>query len=162
MTEGPELLLVGAVAVVGVLHTLVPDHWTPIVILARQHGWSRAETALAALRAGAGHVASTLAIGAAVWFAGAEAPRHFGRFVDLAASLALIGFGGWIAFSAWNEQHRPPAHGHGHPHRHDPHHPHRHADDPVWLSAGDAAVLTWHLHRHRHADGRVHAHRHEH
>jgi hypothetical protein len=44
MTFGPELLLIGAVAVVGVLHTVVPDHWVPITLIARQRGWSMAET----------------------------------------------------------------------------------------------------------------------
>lgn len=32
MTFGPELLLIGAVTAVGVLHTLVPDHWAPIAL----------------------------------------------------------------------------------------------------------------------------------
>jgi hypothetical protein len=40
----PGLLLVLSVAVVGVLHTAVPDHWVPITLIARQRGWSRAET----------------------------------------------------------------------------------------------------------------------
>jgi hypothetical protein len=34
MTVGPELLLIGAVAAVGVLHTIVPDHWVPITVMA--------------------------------------------------------------------------------------------------------------------------------
>jgi hypothetical protein len=49
MNYGPELLLVAAVASVGVLHTIIPDHWVPITLLARQRGWSKSETALAAL-----------------------------------------------------------------------------------------------------------------
>jgi hypothetical protein len=36
MNYGPELLLVAAVATVGVLHTIVPDHWVPITLIARQ------------------------------------------------------------------------------------------------------------------------------
>ena len=60
MTFGPELLLIGAVAAVGVLHTVVPDHWVPITMIARQRGWSMAETARASLIAGTGHVVSTL------------------------------------------------------------------------------------------------------
>ncbi|HEY5071164.1 MAG TPA: hypothetical protein VII63_03950, partial [Caulobacteraceae bacterium] len=63
----PQLLLVGAVAGVGVLHTMVPDHWVPITLIARQRGWSRAATARAALVAGTGHVLSTLAIALVVW-----------------------------------------------------------------------------------------------
>ena len=58
MNYGPELLLVGAVATVGVLHTMVPDHWVPITLIARQRGWSKSETALAALKAGLGSTSS--------------------------------------------------------------------------------------------------------
>ena len=49
MNAGPELLLIGAVAAVGVLHTIVPDHWVPITLIARQRGWSKGETARASL-----------------------------------------------------------------------------------------------------------------
>jgi hypothetical protein len=41
---------------------MVPDHWVPIALYARQHGWSKAETARAALMAGTGHVLFTLLI----------------------------------------------------------------------------------------------------
>jgi len=122
MNLGPELLLVGAVGAVGVLHTIVPDHWVPIALIARQRGWTKAETARASLVAGLGHVLSTLAIALLVWFAGLAVAARFGQLVDTAASLALIGFGGWIAVSAWRELrgrggagHR---HGHGHTHGH--------------------------------------------
>ena len=53
-----EALLVGAVAVVGVLHTIVPDHWVPITLIARQQAWSKGETARASLQAATGHVLS--------------------------------------------------------------------------------------------------------
>jgi hypothetical protein len=38
MTLSPELLLIVSVGVVGVLHTMVPDHWAPITLIARQRG----------------------------------------------------------------------------------------------------------------------------
>lgn len=62
MNYGPQLLLVGAVAGVGVLHTIVPDHWAPITLIARQRGWTTSETARASLLAGTGHVLSSLLI----------------------------------------------------------------------------------------------------
>jgi len=40
-----ELLLIGAVISVGILHTIVPDHWVPITLIARQQGWTLRETA---------------------------------------------------------------------------------------------------------------------
>lgn len=109
MTEFPGLLLVGAVAAIGVLHTIVPDHWVPITLIARQRGWSQAETARVAFKAGLGHVLSTLAIALVIWLAGVAVATRFGQWVDTLASIALVSFGVWIAVSAWRD-----LHGHGH------------------------------------------------
>ncbi len=114
MILAPEVLLVAAVAAVGVLHTLVPDHWVPIALIARQRGWSRRETAGAALRAGTGHVVSTLAIGLVVWIAGVAVATRFGHAVSVLSSVALIAFGGWIAISSWRELRASGGHGHEH------------------------------------------------
>ena len=68
-----------------------------------------------------GHVSSTLVIAIAVWIAGAAAATRLGHLVDTASSLALIGFGGWIALSAFRDM-RPAAgqtHHHAHPHHKD-------------------------------------------
>ena len=128
MNWSPPLLLVAAVAAVGVLHTIVPDHWVPIVLIARQRGWSRAETARAAFQAGTGHVLSTLVIAGAVWIAGVAFAERFGHLVDLVSSAALIAFGGWIAVSAWPELHHSAQHGHRHGHQHQHGHPHGQGD----------------------------------
>jgi ABC-type nickel/cobalt efflux system permease component RcnA len=115
----PEWLLIGAVAGVGVLHTLVPDHWVPITLIARQRRWTTGETVRTALVAGTGHVLSTLAIAVVVWLAGVAVARAFGGWVDAITSLALVGFGAWIAISAWREtQDGSHAHGHSHGHTH--------------------------------------------
>jgi hypothetical protein len=148
----PQLLLIGAVAAVGILHTVVPDHWVPITLIARQRGWSRRETARNAFVAGTGHVVSTLIIAGIVWGAGAAFAERFGGLVDTVASLALIGFGLWIAVSAWREArgadgHHHHGHAHGHGHR-----DHEHA----------GPALLRHAHLHRHGDGLVHLHRHVH
>jgi hypothetical protein len=126
MTDWSSFLLVAAVAAVGVLHTIVPDHWVPITLLARQRGWSRAETARAAFQAGVGHVGTTLALGLVVWLAGVAVADRFGHIVDTAASVALVAFGGWIAISAWREMQGGHGHGHGHNHGHGHGHTHGH------------------------------------
>jgi nickel/cobalt transporter (NicO) family protein len=187
MNWAPPLLLVGAVATVGVLHTIVPDHWVPIALIARQRGWSRGETARAALQAGTGHVVSTLLIALAVWTAGVVFAARFGHVVDLASSLALIGFGGWIAVSAWRELHpsHDDAQGHSHGHGHSHSHPHSHRDqrvdtepdhdapvyspmpaiedDPLYAPLrGETVVLSRHVHVHRHGQGPGHLHWHDH
>ncbi len=122
MTQQAALLVLAVVAV-GILHTLVPDHWAPIALLARQSGWTRVQTARAAFIAGFGHTVSTLAIGIIVWLAGVAFAERFGRDVSVASSLALIGFGGWIAISSWREARGEAHHHHGpeddHDHEHD-------------------------------------------
>jgi threonine/homoserine/homoserine lactone efflux protein len=101
-----ELLLIGAVLAVGVFHTMVPDHWLPIVLMARQRKWSTQKTALAALQAGTGHVVSTLLIAVLFWGAGAAVATRFSGWVETATSVALVGFGLWVAIGAWREMHK--------------------------------------------------------
>jgi ABC-type nickel/cobalt efflux system permease component RcnA len=119
MSLAPEALLILAVGAVGVLHTIVPDHWVPITLIARQRGWTRAQTARAALQAGTGHVVSTLAIGLVVWIAGVAFATRFGQAVSTLSSLALIAFGAWIAISSWLELRAHDAHSNEHAHAHD-------------------------------------------
>ena len=166
-----EILLVLAVVGVGVLHTMVPDHWAPIALLARQRGWSRAETARAAFQAGSGHVATTLLFGVGVWLVGATAAARFGHVVDVTASLALVAFGLWIAIGAWREMQgaaHPHQDGgkHGHPDGHGHAHAHVHAHvwegDPLYLPSRGILIAERHAHAHRHGRGPAHLHWHDH
>ncbi len=157
---GPEALLVGAVAMVGALHTAVPDHWVPIALIARQRGWSKTDTAWAAFQAGIGHVLSTLLIALIVWTAGAAVAEKFGHVIDTAASVALIAFGGWIAVSAWTEligrrsHGRVPIRGHSHDSAHlhgcGPSHGHDHDRDDHRQDGHDRAHVHAHAHPHEH------------
>lgn len=151
MSSLSPMLLIVTVFAVGVLHTMVPDHWAPIALLARQQGWSRATSLRAAAGAGIGHTVSTLIIAAIVWLAGTALAQRYGAFVTLASSAALIVFGVWIAFSAIREL-RAGEHSHfGHMHWH------IHAP-------GQPAHRHWHEHHEEHvhaAEGEpVHEHEH--
>jgi hypothetical protein len=111
-------LLVASVLIVGILHTIVPDHWVPITLIARQRGWSKKETARVALQAGTGHVVTTLILAAIVWVAGLAVAAQFGHLIDSISSIALVTFGVWIAIGSWREMHSGEAHGHNHGHGH--------------------------------------------
>lgn len=127
------VLLVLTVAAVGVFHTMVPDHWLPIAVLARSRGWTSARTGRGAALAGLGHVASTLALGFAAWAVGAIAAARYGNLLNAAAGFALVAFGAWIAVGAVRE-----------------------------LRAEGHQTRRGHAHLHRHADGTEHVHWHEH
>lgn len=147
-------LLVAAVGAVGVLHTIVPDHWAPIVVVARQRGWSVARTARSAAIAGVGHVTTTLLLGALLWVVGASLAVRYAHIVSIASALALLAFGLWIAYSSWHElRHRDPGHaqlGHAHMHRHadaiEHVHWHEHHDQDWHALEGSVAVLHAHEH----------------
>jgi hypothetical protein len=113
VVESAQAVLIGTVAGVGVLHTMVPDHWVPITVLARARRWTTAQPARAALVAGTGHVLSTLAIGLVVWLAGVVFAQRFGSLVATVSSVALIAFGLWIALASWRELRAERAHDHG-------------------------------------------------
>ncbi|MDB5027218.1 MAG: hypothetical protein JWO66_907 [Candidatus Eremiobacteraeota bacterium] len=148
-------LLVATVAAVGVLHTLVPDHWAPIVVVGRQPGWSVLRTARAAAIAGFGHVASTLVLGLILWAVGASLAVRYGHAVSVAAAVALIAFGAWIVYSGWRELgdghddgHSHMAHAHAHRHAEGMQHVHWHEHhEHDWHAVeGDAAVMHDHDH----------------
>ena len=147
-------LLVATVAAVGVLHTLVPDHWAPIVVVGRAQGWSVARTARAAAIAGIGHVTSTLVLGMLLWAAGAVLAVRYGHGVNLAAACALIAFGAWIGWSGWREvrdaggEHAHAGHAHAHVHDDGTRHVHWHEHHDGDLHAADGTLV---LHAHDHA-----------
>ena len=153
MPDHSGLLLIVTVAVVGVLHTIVPDHWAPIVVLARQQGWSSVRTARVAALAGLGHVTTTLLLGALLWVVGASLATRYAHLVSLASALALIAFGLWIAYGGWREAHVVRIrhqHGHSHLHRHaeglEHVHWHEHHEEDWHEAVG--GVVTIHTHEH--------------
>lgn len=109
MIHSPLWLLVVTVGAVGILHTIVPDHWAPISLIARQRGWSRSQTARVAAGAGLGHAVSTIFIGVLAWFAGAIAAERLGHEINIAAGVALVAFGAWTTFAALRELKEEPA-----------------------------------------------------
>jgi hypothetical protein len=148
-------LLVATVAAVGVLHTLVPDHWAPIVVVGRQRGWSVAHTARAAAVAGLGHVTSTLVLGIIAWAVGASLSVGYGHAVSVVAAVALILFGAWIGYTGWREvsaghDHAHPTAGHAHLHSHGDvaGHVHWHEHDERGFHPVDGGAAVAHDHGH--------------
>jgi hypothetical protein len=62
---------------------------------------------------------TTLILAAIVWLAGVAVAARFGHWVDRISSVALVGFGLWIAISSWLDLRSGDRHGHSHgPHGH--------------------------------------------
>ena len=95
-------VLLGTAASLAVVHTLIGiDHSLPLAALGRARGWALGRTLLVTGVCGAGHVASSVAIGAAgvgLGVATDSLVRIESARGEIAAAL-LLGFG--LAYTAW-------------------------------------------------------------
>jgi len=118
-------LLVVAAASVAVLHSILPDHWVPLAVVARTQRWSLLRVARVSTLASAGHVLTSVVLGGVIAVIGLQ----FQREIDVQQGhiaggvLVLTGLG----FLVWGLT----GHGHGHDHDHGHSHsqPHEQSDD---------------------------------
>jgi len=126
-------LLLAAAAGVGIAHSMLPDHWAPLAVIARANRWSLARTAKTSFLASLGHVAISLVLGVLLAGVGlalrAKILAYEGQIIGGVLVLTGIGFLVWaLAMRGHGRGHgHPHPHVHEHPHVHDHEHPHDHA-----------------------------------
>jgi nickel/cobalt transporter (NicO) family protein len=138
-TSVPLLLI--AAGTVGFLHSILPDHWVPLAVVARTQRWTIARTARTSLLASVGHVLTSIVLGGMIALVGLQFRRAFetGQGHIVGVVLVLTGIG----FLIWGLS------GHGH-HHHDHDHDHDHDAHEVAQHAGEEQHL--HVHGHDHGD----------
>lgn len=166
MHSAPILLLMIGAATVGIIHSILPDHWVPLAVVARTQRWSMSHLARVSTLAAAGHVLTSVALGGVVAVIGLQFQKQIetqqGHIVG--GVLVITGVG----FLIWGLT------GHGHAHEHgDGHNPlflfrgggtgeqydeaHKHRHEPGVATD----VAGSHMHEHAHGGVR-HSHRHNH
>lgn len=112
-------LLILAAGTVAILHSILPDHWVPLAVVARAERWSIGRVARLSALASVGHVLTSVVLGGVIAVVGLQFQRQIdvqqGRLVG--SVLIVTGF----AFLVWGLT------GHGHTHPHDEHSPTAHA-----------------------------------
>lgn len=120
MHTTPIPLLLAAAATVGFLHSILPDHWVPLAVIARTQRWSVVHTARISLLASIGHVLTSIILGGIIAVIGLQFRHTFetqqGHIVG--AILVLTGIG----FLVWSLTGHGHEHSHGHEHEHDHEH----------------------------------------
>ena len=148
MSEELSILALSAAAI-AFFHTLLgPDHYLPFIAMARAQGWSLARTATITALCGAGHILSSVLLGA-VGIALGLAASFFEPMDEIRGSLAAWAFMSFgLVYLAWGlRQARIAApHSHAHPHLdghvHD--HGHTHGGEHVHVHEGGARrVMSW-------------------
>jgi len=133
-TSVPLLLI--AAGTVGFLHSILPDHWVPLAVVARTQRWSIARTARTSLLASVGHVLTSIVLGGIIAAVGLQFRSTFesqqGHIVGVVLVLTGIGLRSWGLTGHGHHNHDHGAHDalehpedeshahlHGHEHGHD-------------------------------------------
>lgn len=85
-------LLTGTLLLAAV-HALIPNHWLPLVAVARAEKWKSGEITTVTLMAAAAHVFGTVVLGLILGFIGKELSEEYGKAINAVAAVVLIVFG---------------------------------------------------------------------
>ncbi len=96
MALPPELALLSAAAVIGILHMSAPDHWATLVMLGRASKWSRSELVGVGVMTGLGHVALSALLGLLIAGVGLLFSQQVSVYITEA--IGLIMFVGGVAY----------------------------------------------------------------
>lgn len=172
------VLLLAAAAAVAIVHSILPDHWVPLAVVARTHNWGLLRVGKVAALAATGHVLVSLLLAAIVAAVGLRFQSQLlaqqGHVVGIVLVASGLGFLGWgltghgHAHPHGDHDHRdhedaPAEHGHAGSehgaHERDPHQGERH--DHAHETSEAAALGSEHQHPHAHGKV-VHSHAHDH
>ncbi len=76
-----------------IVHALIPNHWLPLVAVARAEGWKQREVTSVTFLAALAHVTGTVILGMVLGFIGKELQEEYGKIIYLVSAVLLIVFG---------------------------------------------------------------------
>ena len=118
MTATSIFLLLGVAGVVAIFHSLLPDHWVPLAVVARTQRWSLFHVGRMALLAALGHVITSLILGGLIALIGLQFQHEIETQKGHIVGIVLVLTG--IIFLIWGlVGHGPHGHHHGEGHVHD-------------------------------------------
>ncbi len=109
MSDATAATLASTAALAALLHTLIPDHWLPFVLMGRAQGWSAARVGWVSGLSALVHTGLSLVLGLAAIGIGLSAAEAIGRRLEQVGAVLLVVFGATYAVWAWRKG------GHFHP-----------------------------------------------
>lgn len=79
--------------VLAIVHALIPNHWLPLVAVAKAEHWKKKDIVTVTLFSATAHVLGTVALGFILGLIGKELRDEYGHAITIAASILLIIFG---------------------------------------------------------------------
>jgi nickel/cobalt exporter len=106
------ILLIFSAAFVGLVHSLAPGHWLPVVLLAKSRRWTTQKALQGAVVAASGHILVSTLLGIATVALSLHYLVHLEEQIERYGSLILVFFGLAYALNAYFRH----SHCHGHTH----------------------------------------------
>lgn len=85
--------VIAGTVLLAMVHALIPNHWLPLVAVARAEKWPRRDVTVITLVAALAHVLGTVALGLVLGKIGKELEQEYGSIIYVASSVLLIVFG---------------------------------------------------------------------
>lgn len=85
--------LVAGTFILALVHALIPNHWLPLVAVARAEHWKARDINTITFISATAHVLGTVALGLVLGLIGKELAEQYGHTINVAASILLIIFG---------------------------------------------------------------------
>jgi len=85
--------LVAGTFILALVHALIPNHWLPLVAVARAEGWKVRDVTTITFISATAHVLGTVALGLVLGIIGKELTEQYGHAINVGASVLLIVFG---------------------------------------------------------------------
>lgn len=77
----------------GIIHALIPNHWLPLVAIAKSEKWEKSELMLVASITASAHVLGTVILGIVLGLVGTTLAHEYEGYVHVIAPVLLILFG---------------------------------------------------------------------
>ena len=85
--------LITGTVVLAFVHALIPNHWLPLVAVAKAERWKQADVTTITFLAALAHVTGTVILGLVLGVIGKELQQEYGGIIHLVSSVLLIVFG---------------------------------------------------------------------
>ena len=85
--------VIAGTVLLAIVHALIPNHWLPLVAVARAEEWKQRDVNSVTFLAALAHVTGTVVLGMVLGFIGKELQEEYGKIIYLASAILLIVFG---------------------------------------------------------------------
>jgi hypothetical protein len=85
--------IIAGTVLLAFVHALIPNHWLPLVAVARAEQWKVRDVTTVTFISALAHVLGTVALGLVLGLIGKELKEEYGHAINVAASVMLIVFG---------------------------------------------------------------------